>query len=135
MNLMKRSFIIITALAFTVMGFAQVNSNDIPEDVSKVATTAAQFLKLEVGPRATAMGGATVAAVEDMTALFWNPAGLAKVKQQSFYGTYTSLYAGIQHGYVAFGMPIGRSDYFGARHLPELRQDGSDLTGIPGRDR
>jgi hypothetical protein len=129
MNLMKRSFIIITALAFTVMGFAQVNSNDIPEDVSKVATTAAQFLKLEVGPRATAMGGATVAAVEDMTALFWNPAGLAKVKQQSFYGTYTSLYAGIQHGYVAFGMPIGRSDYFGA-HVTYLNSGKMEVTSL-----
>ena len=129
MNLMKRSLIIISIMVFAVAGFAQSSDTDIPEDVSKVATNAAQFLKLEVGPRATAMGGAYVAGVEDMTSLYWNPAGLAKVKQQSFYGTYTSLYAGIQHGYVAFGMPIGRSDHVGA-HITYLNSGQMEVTSL-----
>lgn len=44
---------------------------------TKVGTSAAQFLKIGVGCRATAMGGAYVAMADDAAALHWNPAGLA----------------------------------------------------------
>lgn len=44
---------------------------------SKVGTTAAQFLGLGIGSRATAMGGAQVAAAEGPTALYWNPSAIA----------------------------------------------------------
>ncbi len=111
MNCLKRSFIISLILLFMVPAAAQ--NVDIPEDISKVATRACQFLKLEVGAEAAALGGAYVAGVDDLSALFWNPAGLSHISGSSFYGTYTSLYAGIQHGYVAYGMPLGRSDYLG----------------------
>lgn len=86
---------------------------EIPEDVSKVATTACQFLKMEVGAKASALGGSSVAGVDDISSLYWNPAGLSKIETQSFYATYTKLYAGIQHGFVGFGTQIGPSDYLG----------------------
>lgn len=114
---------------FAGLAWAQVDDTEIPEDISKVATTAAQFLKLEVGPRATGMGGAYVAGVDDMSSLYWNPAGLTKINQQTFYGTYTSLYAGIQHGYVAFGTQFSRSDYIGA-HIIYLNSGEMEVTSI-----
>jgi len=46
---------------------------------TKVATSAAQFLKIGVGCRAAAMGGAYVAMADDAAALHWNPAGLARL--------------------------------------------------------
>lgn len=48
---------------------------------SKVGTTGAEFLKIEVG-RATAMGGAFVAIADDASAAYFNPAGLARVDRQ-----------------------------------------------------
>jgi long-chain fatty acid transport protein len=41
-----------------------------------------------IGPRAVAMGGAFVGLADDYSAVFWNPAGLAHVKQKyvAFYG-------------------------------------------------
>ncbi len=96
---------------FTAGAFAQ--DLDIPEDISKVATRACQFLKMEVGAEAAALGGARAAGVNDLSALHWNPAGLSHTERGTFYGTYTSLYAGIQHGFVAYGTKIGRSDYLG----------------------
>src|SRR5712672_529595 len=39
-----------------------------------------EFLSIGVGARALAMAGAQVATVNDATASFWNPAGLAYVK-------------------------------------------------------
>jgi hypothetical protein len=46
--------------------------------VSKVGTTAGQFLQLGVGARAQALGGAFVADASGPTALYWNAAGIAQ---------------------------------------------------------
>ncbi len=48
---------------------------------TKVATSAAQFLKIGAGCRAAALGGAYVAVADDAAALFWNPAGLARLNR------------------------------------------------------
>ena len=50
-------------------------------DVSKVSTTAAPFLEIDVGSRAVGMGSAFVAVANDATALYWNVAGLSRLKQ------------------------------------------------------
>ncbi len=49
------------------------------QTLSKSGTTAAQFLKIGVGARAIGMGGAFAATADDITAMYWNPAGLARV--------------------------------------------------------
>jgi hypothetical protein len=45
----------------------------------KVGTFDGQFLKIDVGARAAAMGGAFVAVADDATALYWNAAGIARI--------------------------------------------------------
>ena len=45
----------------------------------KVGTFGGQFLKIGVGARGAAMGGAYVAMADDATAVFWNAAGIARV--------------------------------------------------------
>ena len=47
----------------------------------KVGTFDGQFLKIEVGARAAAMGGAFVGVADDASAVFWNAAGIARVEQ------------------------------------------------------
>jgi len=49
------------------------------QTITKSGTTAAQFLKIGVDPRSTAMGNAYVAMFGDVSSSFWNPAGLANV--------------------------------------------------------
>jgi len=44
---------------------------------TKVGTTAAQFLGISVGPKATAMGDAFVASSEDVSTIYWNPGAFA----------------------------------------------------------
>lgn len=51
---------------------------------SKVGTTAAQFLGISVGPRATAMGGAYVASNRDASSLYWNPGAFAQAQRTEF---------------------------------------------------
>lgn len=48
--------------------------------LTKTGTTAAQFLKIQIGARAIGMGGSYVALSEDVSAIYWNPAGLAKLE-------------------------------------------------------
>ncbi|MDZ7374376.1 MAG: PorV/PorQ family protein [candidate division KSB1 bacterium] len=48
--------------------------------LTKTGTTAAQFLKIPVGARALGMGGAFVAVANDVTAVYWNPAGATKIQ-------------------------------------------------------
>jgi len=44
---------------------------------AKVGTTAAQFLGISVGGKATAMGDAFVASAEDVSTIYWNPGAFA----------------------------------------------------------
>jgi long-subunit fatty acid transport protein len=46
---------------------------------TKTGTTAAQFLKIGVGARAIGMGGAYAAVADDISSIYWNPAGLARM--------------------------------------------------------
>ena len=49
----------------------------------RAGITTAQFLKIGVGARASAMGEAFTAVANDASALYWNPAGLAHRALQS----------------------------------------------------
>jgi hypothetical protein len=60
---------------FGLLG-AQAHAANIFE---KVGTFDGQFLKIPVGARASAMGGAFVGVADDATALFWNAAGIARL--------------------------------------------------------
>lgn len=51
---------------------------------SKVGTTAANFLTIPEGPRASGMGGAFVAIANDVTAAYWNPGGLSRLTKNEF---------------------------------------------------
>ncbi len=66
---MKKTLIILLVLAVST-SFGQY----------KGGTTAAQFLKIGVGSRATAMGEAYVAMSRDASGLYWNPAGIARAQ-------------------------------------------------------
>ena len=48
----------------------------------KVGTSAASFLKIGIGARASGMGGASCAVADDPTAIYWNPAGLAGIRSR-----------------------------------------------------
>jgi hypothetical protein len=45
----------------------------------KVGTAGAQFLKIGVGARAVGMGETFVAVADDASAIWWNPAGVARI--------------------------------------------------------
>ena len=77
------------------------------QDVSKVGTTAAEFLQVGVGARAMAQGGAFVAAADDASALYWNPAGLAHLPGSEAILTHSEWLGGINFDYAGVGLHLG----------------------------
>ena len=50
------------------------------EEFKKLAQSTMTFLNIDIGARAVGMGGASTCMDNDISALFWNPAGAAKIK-------------------------------------------------------
>ncbi|HQI40917.1 MAG: hypothetical protein B6D44_04405 [Ignavibacteriales bacterium UTCHB2] len=72
-----RKFYILITLIFSFL-ISQINIySQIFRDISKVGTTAGQFLKIGPGARAIAMGGSYVGVSDDIFAAYYNPAGIA----------------------------------------------------------
>lgn len=70
-------------LTVVILSIVVVMPADSQDTVTKVAQTGFQFLKIDVGARAAAMGGAYMMVGQDASAMFYNPAGIAKI-QNSF---------------------------------------------------
>lgn len=68
----------------------------------KVGTLGGQSLKIGVGARAAAMGDAYVALSDDATAVYWNPAGIARMSGQSISLNHTSWPANILFDQAAY---------------------------------
>jgi len=80
---------------------------------SKVGTTAYGFLKIDVGARSTAMGGAFVGLSDDETALYFNPAGLGQMETRRFFTTYNNFIADIQSGFLGYVHPYSENTTLG----------------------
>lgn len=88
---------------------------------TKVGSTAAPFLNIGVGPRAIAMGGAFIATANDVTALYWNPAGASRTESNGAMFTHLSWIADIKYNWAGamlytegigtIGLNIGYLDY------------------------
>ena len=93
--------IIFTSL-FLIFSVLQAQlEND--QDISKVGTTAAQFLKISSGGRGLAMGSANVAITNNLSSSFWNPAGLAHMKGIQVYFENNGWLAGTDYNFGSFG--------------------------------
>ena len=86
---------------------AAAQFSDETRSVTKRGTTAAEFLSVPIGARATAMGGAFSATVDDATAIYWNPAGLAAVESRTFSAEHATWLADINLNYAAVVVPTG----------------------------
>src|SRR5512142_3359573 len=57
--------------------------------ISGTGTTAATFLKIGLGPRAVALGESYAGVADDVSAVYWNPAGLAELDGPEFTAMHT----------------------------------------------
>ena len=62
-------------LIFTFIFLMSISS--FAQEPYRVGTTSASFLEIGIGGAGIAMGDAYVASAGDLSAIYWNPAGLA----------------------------------------------------------
>jgi len=112
---------------------------------SDAGTTGANFLKIGIGPRAAGMGEAQVAVCNDVTSVFWNPAGLARTDSQEASFVYSLWFEDIKLQYFGYAYPhstlgtfAGSINYLSMGKIEGYRADGAkagevkayDLSGI-----
>jgi hypothetical protein len=95
-----RYILLIAGLVLLASGAA-----DAGNSLSKVGTAGAQFLKLGIGARYTAMGEASVASVNDGYALYWNPAAMGSISKSHLEFTNTSWIDDVTLNYIAYVRP------------------------------
>lgn len=120
---MKKKYILILSLLLII------NSNNVFAQFSKAGTAAAQFLKIGVGAKAMAMGGAFGSLADDATAMYWNPAGLVLIGKPTLCGSYNQWFADITHQFAGVVIPLGRSGVVGLSAI-SLNMDEMEITTI-----
>ena len=98
------------------------------------ANTGAAFLKIPVGPRVCGTGEAAVAYIDDASALFYNPAGLANVPTFDLLLAHNQWLLDMNHEYVAgvygteelgkFGLAF---DYWGSGAIQGINIRGETI--------
>ncbi len=72
----------------------------------RVGTTSANFLEIGFGTAGAAMGDAYVAVVKDLSALYWNPAGLAYMEQSEAQFLVQPWVADISTSFAGVGLKL-----------------------------
>ncbi len=123
---MRRIFLV-CALSFLVFSTRAQTYGDQPErgTITKVGTTAGKFLNIGVGARAIALGGSFAAEANDLSALYWNPGGLARMQGSQLQLSTTEYPVGIAYNYAAFGINLGG---MGTLALSLINLDSGDMS-------
>lgn len=110
----KRSFLSFIALVVIScsVALAQVVGT-ATTDFKKAGGSGSQFLKIGVGARAMGMGGAFSGVADDITALYWNPAGIASLKGVNMGFEYNSWFGDMKHSFVGLEFPLSDDYRFG----------------------
>ena len=130
----------ITPIVLTLI-ILSIPTSAIPQSVAKYA---GEFISTGVGARALGMGGAFVSVVDDVTAGYWNAAGLSEIRYQQAAAMHSERFAGIvTYDYAAYARPYGNDRTIGFSMI-RLGVDGISNTtnalldygtdGIPGTD-
>lgn len=82
-----------------------------------------EYLSIGVGARGQAMAGAMVASSNDVTAGFWNPAGLASINSSlQLAAMHSEWFAGIgKYDYLAIGKPLSNKENRSALGISIIR--------------
>lgn len=93
----------------------------------RAGISTAQFLKIGVGGRATAMGDAFVAIANDVSALYWNPAGLTQFSENQVMFSHNQWVVDINHDFIGAVYHLDESNTFGVS-LTSLSMDEMKVT-------
>lgn len=99
---MSRALAALTLVASPLAG--QVT---LPSDNTAYGTTAGEFLLLGAGARGLALGGAYAALATDVSALYYNPAGVAQLDRPGAMLSTYSYVVGTRYVWAGLALPMG----------------------------
>ncbi|OGR84815.1 MAG: hypothetical protein A2901_06350 [Elusimicrobia bacterium RIFCSPLOWO2_01_FULL_54_10] len=89
------------------------------------AFSGASFLKIGVGARALGLSSAYTAVADDVTALYWNPAGLASLHKRELSAMHAELFAQSRYNFLGYAHPTRVGTFaFGAAYLNQGTLEG-----------
>ena len=98
-------FLVVLYLTTFIFGSSTVN------EVTKVSTAAANWLKLETGTRAIGMGGAFTSIGSGVIGIPYNPASVTFIKNQEGFLSKTSYVADISYHVLGYGRNLSGIDF------------------------
>ncbi|RKX27363.1 MAG: hypothetical protein DRP47_06675 [Candidatus Zixiibacteriota bacterium] len=108
---------------------------------SKSGTSGFPFLKINVGARAVAMGGAFTGLADDESALYYNPAGIVTFDGNRFIAGYHNYFVDMQSGFLGYirkyreNFSIGWwASYLNYGDFIRTDQSGANLGNFSGGD-
>jgi hypothetical protein len=134
-----RFFSTVLIVAFAALGLFAVSSAQSVN--SNVGTSGFSFLKINSGARAVSMGGAFTGLADDVSALYYNPAGLATLEGKHWIVGYHNYFIDLQSGLLGFTTEIDYGTVLGvyASYLDygdfvETTDDGEAIGEFGGGD-
>jgi hypothetical protein len=100
---------------------------------SKVGTTAAPFLGIPIGARASAMGGASVGEINDVTALYWNPGAFVQAQKSQAMFSNTGWLFNTDFKWFGFMLNLGGSNAIGVS-VTHLDYGDEEVTTVQNPD-
>lgn len=118
-------WVLLTGLALLV--------TSLPVSAGDPGTAGAVFLKLGVDGRAIAMGEAQTGFADNANALYWNPAGLSRIKGLELAFMHNFYFQGMHHDYLGLAVPLGNRGSVGlaAYYWTSGTIMGMDQNGLP----
>jgi hypothetical protein len=91
----------------SVLVLVSFNTNYAQDNFNKVAQSGMQYLKIGVGAEMVGRGEAGISAVKGVSAMFWNPAGLAELENNEVLFSHNSWIADISLNAFGAGINLG----------------------------
>ena len=108
------TFLMVLLCSSLVFGFGNDN----------VGTSGAAFLKIAPSARPAGMGEAFTGVADDVSAVYWNPAGLGALKTTELTGMHMQYFQNIQYEFAAFARPTAHGTW--ALSVANLHTDDID---------
>jgi len=111
----------------TLLFLMSVNISVSYAQFDNTGTSVANFLKIGVGGRGEAMGGAFTALVDDATSLYWNPSGISRMGGSEAVFSQTKWFHDLELTFVGLVLPLQEFGTFGFS-LNALTMEEEEIT-------
>jgi hypothetical protein len=96
-----------TLMGLAALTLAPLGAQQTAQDNTGYGSTSGEFLLLGAGARGAALGGAYAALTTDVSALYYNPAGLAQMSRPGILVSTYSYVSGTRYNWVGIALPMG----------------------------